>query len=242
MPSSAPTQEPVAFATTGRVYYPTICTVFCCLLLLSNIGATKAIVVDVGPFQPDSAFGSLITDGGVFLFPLTYVLGDVLSEVYGLRATRRAILLGFAMSLLAALTFYLVAKSPGIPGNPINDAFAAVLGPIPQILLASMCGYLVGELLNSWVLVKLKERTKERRLWLRLLGSTVVGEFCDTLTFCLIAGPAIGITGVKQLANYTIIGFVLKVGVEALVLPITYRVTAAIKKREPSYQQALAGR
>lgn len=97
----------VAFARTGLGIYPVLVTVFCCLLLLSNIAATKGI-----------KFGPFLTDGGAFLFPLTYVLGDVLAEVYGLRATRRAILLGFLMAVLASLTFWLVTISPAAPDYP----------------------------------------------------------------------------------------------------------------------------
>ena len=219
----------VAFARTGLGIYPVLVTVFCCLLLLSNIAATKGI-----------KFGPFLTDGGAFLFPLTYVLGDVLAEVYGLRATRRAILLGFLMAVLASLTFWLVTISPAAPDYPNQDAFAAVLGVVPRILAASVAGYLLGELLNSYVLVKIKERTRERHLWARLIGSTVVGEFGDTLVFCLIAGPAIGITTAADLTNYTVIGFLYKCGLEIVLMPITYRVIAAIKKREPTYSQALA--
>lgn len=213
-----------AFASTGPGYYPVLVAVFCSLLLLSNIAATKGI-----------SFGVVLSDGGVFLFPLTYVIGDVLSEVYGLRATRRAILIGFAMSLLASLTFWVVANAAPAPGYTGQQAFETVLGVVPQIVLASACGYLLGEFLNSYVLVKLKQRTGERRLWVRLVTSTLVGEFFDTLAFCLIAGPAIGITGFAALANYTLLGFVLKVSVEVLLLPVTYRVIAALKRREPSY-------
>ena len=218
----------VAFARTGLGIYPIIVTLFCCLLLLSNISATKGI-----------QFGPFLTDGGAFLFPITYVLGDVLAEVYGLRATRRAIALGFCMAVLASITFWLVSISPPAPGYTNQDAFEAVLGVVPRILLASVAGYVIGELLNSYVLVKIKERTRERHLWARLIGSTVVGEFGDTLTFCLIAGPAIGITTVSELANYTIIGFIYKCTLEIVLMPITYRVIAAIKKREPTYLEAM---
>ncbi len=226
---SVPPAGTAAFATVGPVFYPIIAAVFCCLLLLSNIGATKGI-----------QFGPVLTDGGVFVFPLTYVLGDVMSEVYGVRATRRVILLGFGIQILATLTFWLVSISPGAAGYTGQDAFDSIVGVVPQLVVAGAAGYLLGEFLNSYVLVKLKQRTRERKLWLRLITSTLVGEFFDTLAFCLIAGPVIGITGFAQLANYTILGFVIKVGVEIVLLPVTYRVIAAIKKREPSYTAALA--
>lgn len=218
-----------AFATTGPVFYPLIAAVFCSLLLLSNIGATKGI-----------QFGPVLTDGGVFLFPLTYVLGDVMTEVYGVRAARKVIVLGFGIQVLATLTFWLVSISPGAPGYTGQDAFDAIFGVQFRLVVAGASGYLLGEFLNSSVLVKIKERTRERRLWLRLVTSTLVAEFFDTLAFCLIAGPVIGITGFSQLANYTILGFIIKVGVEIVLLPVTYRVIAAIKKREPSYAEALA--
>ena len=116
--------------------------------LISNVGATKLI-----------QFGPIITDGGAFLFPLVYVIGDVMSEVYGWKATRRAIILGFGIAALASLTFYLVQLSPPAPGWEHQAAFEAVLGFVPRIVLASICGFLVGQLLNSYVLVRIKKRT-----------------------------------------------------------------------------------
>ena len=138
-----------AFARTSG-HYATVVAVFVGLLLISNIGATKLI-----------AAGPLITDGGAFLFPLVYVVGDVLSEVYGWHATRRAIWLAFAMSALAAGTFWLVQQAPPADDWPNQDAFEAVLGFVPRIVLASLCGFLVGQLLNAWVLVRIKARTLE---------------------------------------------------------------------------------
>ncbi len=210
-----------AFARTSG-HYATVVAIFVGLLIISNIGAVKLIAV-----------GPLITDGGAFLFPLVYVTGDVLSEVYGWRATRRAILLAFGMSALAAGTFWLVQQAPPADDWGNQDAFEAVLGFVPRIVLASLCGFLVGQLLNAWVLVRIKARTLESRLWIRLLGSTAVGEFADTLVFCTIAFYGV-ITG-WTFINYVITGFVYKVAVEVLVMPITYRVIAAIKRREPTY-------
>ncbi|MEI6361928.1 MAG: queuosine precursor transporter [Actinomycetes bacterium] len=215
-------QERVHFAIPGPGLYPMIVGVFVALLLISNVGATKLI-----------AFGPLITDGGAFLFPLTYIIGDVLSEVYGLRAARRAILLGFTMSILAALTFFFVQISPPADGYENQEAFEAVLGFVPRIVLASICGYLVGQLLNAYVLVKIKERTKERKLWLRLIGSTVVGEFADTLVFCTIAFYGV-ITG-AEFWNYVLVGYLYKTLLEVVLLPITYPTIRWVKRREPTY-------
>lgn len=219
-----------AFASTGSKYYPTIAALFVALLLVSNIAATKGI-----------KFGPIFTDGGAFLFPLTYVLGDVLAEVYGLRAANKVIITGFAMTLLASVTFHLVAISPGAPGYENQAAFEAVLGVVPRILGASVAGYLCGQLLNALVVVKVKQRTNEKHLWVRLVGSTVVGEFADTLVFCSIAAGAIGIDTFPDFANYVIVGYVYKTLLEVVLLPVTYPVIRAVKKREPSYQRALAG-
>lgn len=216
-----------AFASTGSAYYPTIAALFVALLLVSNIAATKGI-----------SFGPIITDGGAFLFPLTYILGDVLAEVYGLKAANKVILTGFAMTLLAAGTFHLVMISPGAPDYTNQQAFEAVLGVVPRILAASVAGYLFGQLLNALVLVKVKQRTSERHLWARLIGSTVVGEFADTLVFCSIAAGAIGITTAGDFINYVIVGYLYKALLEVVLLPVTYPVIRAIKRREPSYSAA----
>lgn len=197
--------------------------VFVALLLISNIGAVKLI-----------AFGPLITDGGAFLFPLVYVVGDVLAEVYGWKAARRAIIIAFVMGALAAVTFYLVQISPPADGWENQEAFEAVLGFVPRIVLASVLGFLVGQLLNAYVLVWIKRKTQERKLWARLLGSTVVGEFADTVVFCTIAFYGV-ITG-GDFVTYVIVGFVYKTTVEIVLLPITYRIIAFVKKHEPTYE------
>jgi len=200
--------------------------VFVGLLLISNIGAVKLI-----------EFGPIITDGGVFLFPLVYIVGDILSEVYGFKAARKAIFIGFAMSILAALTFWLVQISPPAEAWGNQEAFESVLGFVPRIVLASVAGYLVGQLLNAWVLVKIKERTQEKALWLRLLGSTIIGEFADTIVFCTIAFYGV-ITGAEFLV-YVAFGFAYKTLVEVLLLPVSYAVIGWVKRREPTYADAV---
>ena len=162
-------QAVTKFAHLNRSLYPFIVAIFCGLLLLSNVGAVKLI-----------EFGPIITDGGAFLFPLVYITGDVLSEVYGLKAARKCIYLGFALAILAALTFYLIQLSPPADGWGNQAAYEAILGFVPRIVLASICGFLVGQLLNAYVLVKIKDRTKEKALWVRLVGSTVVGAVSYT--------------------------------------------------------------
>jgi len=218
----APQPGGANFARTGRSLYPYLLATFVGVLLISNIGATKLI-----------EFGPLITDGGVFLFTLTYIIGDIISEVYGWKAARRAIFTGFAMSILAAFTFYLVQISPAADAYANQDAFESVLGFFPRIVLASVLGYLVGQLLNAYVLVKIKQRTKEKYLWARLIGSTVVGEFADTLVFCTVAFYGI-VTGAEFL-NYVLVGYLYKTLLEVFLLPVSYPVIRGIKRREPTY-------
>lgn len=202
--------------------YDIIVALFCAMLLISNIGATK--LIEFGPF---------ITDGGAFLFPLTYIFGDVLSEVYGFKRARRAIVLGFAISILASLVFWIVQIAPAAAAYENQSAFEAVLGFVPRIVLASLCGFLVGQLLNAWVLVKIKQRTKEKNLWVRLIGSTVVGELADTVVFCTIA--FYGVLAGGEFLNYVITGYLYKVLVEVVLLPVTYPTIRLVKKYEPDY-------
>ena len=227
-----PAGKTVAFATSPSGIYAVVVATFCGLLLISNIAATKTITVVDG--LPQILGGGIFTDGGAILFPLTYVLGDVLAEVYGLRQARRAIWVGFGLAALAALTFLAVGAAPPGPGYENQEAFVAVLGFVPRIVIASLCGYLAGQFLNAYVLVRIKRRTAERRMWARLVGSTVVGQFADTALFCVIAFAGVFPT-LSSLISYTVTGYIYKVAVEVIMLPVTYAVIRAIKRREPGY-------
>jgi uncharacterized integral membrane protein (TIGR00697 family) len=222
------------FATTGSAYYPTLVAIFTGLVLISNVSATKGIA-----FGPIIGDWSLITDGGFIVFPMTYVIGDVLSEVYGFRATRRAIYIAFVMEAIAAFTFWLTAYLPAADFYTNQAAFEAVVKPFTQLIIAGLAGFIVGQTLNAWVVVRIKARTKEKHLWARLIGSTIVGEFADTVVFCAIAAGAIGISTWRDFITYVALGWVYKTLVEILVLPVTYRVIAYIKRREPTYQPAV---
>ncbi len=224
-----------SFATAPSGTYAVIVAVFCGLLLISNIAATKTITVIDG--LPEFLGGGIFTDGGAILFPLTYIVGDVLAEVYGLRQAKRAIWVGFALGALASLTFLAVGAAPPGPGYENQEAFVAVLGFVPRIVLASLTGYLVGQFLNAYVVVKIKERTKERYLWARLIGSTAVGQFADTALFAFIAFAGVFPTW-SSLISFTVTGYLYKVLVEVIMLPVTYAVIRAIKKREPGYAPA----
>lgn len=224
--AGTPERAEAAYAHSNRRIYDVVAVAFVGFLLLSNIGATKLIGVRLGPLP-------LVFDGGAFLFPLTYILGDVLAEVYGFKAARRVIVMGFAMSILASLVFWLVQIAPADPSYENQAAFEAVLGVVPRFVAASMLGYLVGQLLNSYVLVRIKDRWGERRLWARLIGSTVVGELADTVIFCGLAWA--GVAPLPTILNLTVTGYAYKVTVEAVLLPLSYGVVAWVKRREPSY-------
>jgi uncharacterized integral membrane protein (TIGR00697 family) len=215
-------------AAIGSAYYPVLVAVFTALVIISNVTATKGV-----------AFGPIITDGGFIVFPLTYVIGDVLSEVYGFKAARRAIFLGFAMNVLAAFMFWVTIYLPAADFYTNEEHFENVVHAYTQLIIAGLAGFIVGQTINAWVVVAIKERTKEKHLWARLVGSTFAGQLGDTLVFCSIAASAIGISTFKDFAMYTALGWFYKTAVEVVMLPVTYRVIAFIKRREPTYQLAV---
>ncbi|MDO5701459.1 MAG: queuosine precursor transporter [Bowdeniella nasicola] len=200
--------------------YDVVLVSFVTVLLLSNITATKLIAIPVGS-------ATLIVDGGAVLFPLSYILGDILAEVYGFARASRAIIMGFVVSVLAALVFLIVQIAPPAPEYAHQEAFAEVLGFVPRIVAASLVGYLAGQFLNAYVLTALKRRWPSH-LFTRLLGSTIVGEGVDTVCFCLIAFG--GVISAGAMVNYVVVGFLYKVGIEALLLPVTARVIAAFHR------------
>lgn len=220
-PSEAPTP---GFAQTGSPYYPLFIAVFTGLVIISNVTATKGV-----------AFGPIITDGGFIVFPVTYVIGDVLSEVYGFKAAKRAIYLGFGMNIVAAVTFWFTVYLPPADFYTNQAHFENVVHNYTQLILAGLAGFVVGQTINAWTVVKIKERTKEKHLWARLVGSTFAGQLGDTLVFCSIAAGAIGITSFSDFVTYTALGWVYKTAVEIIMLPITYRVIAYVKRHEPTY-------
>jgi queuosine precursor transporter len=222
------TPRSAAFAQVGSAYYPALAAVFTALVIISNVTATKGV-----------AFGPIITDGGFIVFPLTYVIGDVLSEVYGFKAARRVIFLGFAMNALAALAFWVTIYLPAADFYTNQEHFENVVHAYTQLIVAGLAGFIVGQTINAWVVVLIKERTKEKHLWARLVGSTFAGQLGDTLVFCSIAASAIGITSFRDFAVYTALGWFYKTAIEVVLLPVTYRVIAFIKRREPTYQPAV---
>lgn len=228
----APGPEPSApwqndgprYARRPRTYFDLLLALYCVLLILSNIGATKGV-----------AFGPILTDGGFFLFPLAYVLGDVVTEVYGFRAARRAIVASFCAGAFASLCFWITIMLPSADFYENQPAFEAVLGPVPRIIGGSLLGFLVGQILNAWVMAMVKKWTRERFLWMRLIGSTLVGEFADTLIFCTVAAPVLGIQSVGDFVNYLVVGYFYKCLIEVVLLPVTYPTIGWFKRHEPTY-------
>lgn len=215
-------------------FYDTIMAVFVTVLLVSNI-ASSAKIVDWG-----FSLGGipLAFDAGTLLFPVSYIFGDVLTEVYGYRFGRRVIWTGFACSVLMSLTLWVVGWMPGEAtwqSNVGQSSYLAVLGGVSSgaIVIASLVAYWAGEFSNSYVLARLKIFTRGRWLWLRTISSTLVGEGLDTILFVSLATlfavpgfvPQIWLTLV--LTNY-----IFKAGVEALMTPVTYRVVNFLKRAE----------
>lgn len=223
--SGLPAASGPHYARRPRTYFDLLLALYCVLLILSNIGATKGV-----------AIGPVLTDGGFFLFPLAYVLGDVVTEVYGFRAARRAIVASFCAGALASLSFWVTILLPQADFYQNQSAFEAVLGPVPRIIGGSLAGFLVGQMLNAWVMALVKRVTHERFLWVRLIGSTLVGELADTLIFCTVAAPILGITQFGDFLNYVVVGYLYKCLVEVLLLPITYPTISWFKRHEPTYQ------
>lgn len=205
----------------SRSPFPYLVAVFCAVFLISNITAQKGV-----------ALGPLITDGAFFLFPLSYVIGDVIAEVYGYNAAKRAVFTGFGIALLAVASFYIAIALPAADFYDMQDTFSAVLGLLPRIVAASLAGYVVGQLLNAWVLQRMKDRFGTGNLWARLIGSTIVGEFADTLLFCSIAAGVIGIATAGEFVNYVVVGFLWKTLMEVILLPITYPTIAWVRRKE----------
>ena len=208
-------------------YFDFVMAAFVAVLLISNV-ASAAKIVNLG-------LPILTFDAGTLLFPVSYVFGDVLVEVYGYRQSRRVIWIGFASAALLSLTLALVRRLPGDAewtASVGNQAFDAVLGTLAsgRIILASLVGYFAGEFSNAFIMAKMKILTRGRWLWTRTIGSTIVGELVDTLLFVLIAFA--GVWSPHLLVSIIISNYVFKTTLEITVTPITYRIIAFLKREE----------
>jgi len=213
-------------------YLDIIASFFVAILVVSNI-ASSAKIVDLGV----SLFSiRLAFDGGTLLFPLAYVLGDVLTEVYGFKTARRVIWTGFAALVLTALVFFTLGVLPpeaGWESEAGGAAYNAILGGMSYggIVLASLTAYLVGEFSNAAVLSRLKVKMRGRLLFVRTIGSTLVGELLDTVIFVLIASAA-GVFGWELFWPLVLTNYILKCGIEALMTPFTYWASRFLKRKE----------
>jgi uncharacterized integral membrane protein (TIGR00697 family) len=213
-------------------YFDLIMAVFVTILVVSNI-ASSAKIVDWG----FSIFGvRMAFDAGTLLFPVSYIFGDILTEVYGYKNSRRVIWAGFACLALSASIFWIVSFLPGESEwehYAGEAAYLAILGGISSggIVLASLAGYWSGEFTNSFVLAKIKILTRGRWLWVRTIGSTIVGELVDTLVFILIAS-LFHVFPWSLFLTLVLTNYLFKVGVEALMTPVTYAVVNRLKKTE----------
>ena len=213
-------------------YLDVVAAFFVGILIVSNI-ASSAKIVDLGI----SLFTiPLVFDGGTLLFPLVYVLGDVLTEVYGFKVTRRVIWTGFAALALTTLVFFVLGILPPEAfweAEAGNDAYNSILGGMSYggIVLASLSAYLVGEFSNAAILSKLKVKMKGRMLWVRTISSTLAGELLDTMIFVLIA-TITGVFGWEIFWSLVITNYILKCGIEALMTPFTYWASRFLKRKE----------
>jgi queuosine precursor transporter len=225
-PSSA---QPVAIEAAelghGHLrYFDFTMAAFVTILLLSNvIGAAKMASVTVA--------GHAFTFGaGILFFPVSYILGDVLTEVYGYARARRCIWAGFgAMLFMAFMSFVVVALPPSADWTG-QSAYEQVFGQVPRIVFASIAAFWAGEFANSFVMARMKVLTRGKHLWTRTIGSTIVGQAADSLLFYPLA--FLGVWSASGVATVAATNFALKVGWEVLLTPLTYLVVGWLKRRE----------
>jgi len=194
-----------------------VAAIFVTCLITANIIAVKLI-----------SLGSFVLPAAIVIFPLSYIFGDILTEVYGYRQARRVIWLGFFCNLVFVIFAWVGQVLPPAPFWEGQEAYESILGYTPRLLAASFCGYLVGEFANSFVLAKMKILTQGRWLWSRTIGSTVVGQGLDTVTFITLA-----FIGTPSFAPIMILyHWLAKTIIEAIATPFTYAVVNFLKRKE----------
>lgn len=203
----------------GSPHFLVIVALFVTSLITANLVAVKVL-----------AFGPWVTDAGLLTFPIAYIVGDVLTEVYGYAAARRVIWLGFACNAIAVITIQVAGALPAEGSWDGGDAWSRIFDSTPRILAASLAAYLVGEFANSFVLAKLKVATNGRWLWTRTISSTMIGEGLDTMIFVTIAFAGVFSGQVLWEMLYT--GWLLKTAYEVLATPLTYVVINRLKRAE----------
>ena len=217
--------DPRPPSTRSYRYYDLILGAFVCVLLCSNlIGPAKVAQVHL-PIIGDFTFGA-----GVLFFPISYVFGDILTEVYGYARARRVIWSGLTALIFASIMATVVVKLPPSPDWSGQAAYESIFGQTPRIVLASITAFFCGEFANSYTLAKMKVWTNGKALWSRIVGSTIVGEGVDSLVFYPAA--FLGVWETKLVVTVMVSNYVLKVIWEIIATPMTYRIVAALKRAE----------
>jgi uncharacterized integral membrane protein (TIGR00697 family) len=211
-------------------YFDFVMALFITVLLLSNLLSSAKLIdmgASIGPLD-------LIFDAGTLVFPISYIFGDILTEVYGYKRARRVIWAGFFALVLMAFFVWLAGELPGLSDweeSVGQTAYDNVLGGISGLVVASVIAYWLGEFSNSYVLAKMKIATHGRWLWSRTIGSTLIGEGVDTIIFFVIA-TALGVFEPGLFVSLVVTNYILKVGIEALFTPVTLIVVDTLKKAE----------
>ena len=207
-----------------------IASIFCAVLVISNVAAIKPVTF------PGLSF--LAMDGGNLLFPISYIFGDILVEVYGYAQSRRVIWLAFLLNAFAAGTFALVAHLPPAGGWELQDAYASVLLQTPRIVLGSLAAFWCGSFLNAWIMAKMKIWSRGRHLWMRTIGSTLAGQAVDSALFTTLAFAPVApwFTGWPWhlVIRVSLWNFILKVAYEICATPLTYWIIRRLKRAEAS--------
>lgn len=210
-------------------YYDLAVHAFVVVLLVSNLVAQK--ICAIGPFTIGGVtVGPFLLSGAQILFPITYIFGDIFVEVYGYGASRRAIWIGFFSAALLAMMALITTGLPAAPEWQNQDAFEKVFGFVPRVLIASLVAYWCGEFANAFVMSKMKILTKGKHLWTRTIGSTVVGQFVDTVVVIFVI--FVGMYDFKTMLNLIFTGYFAKVIYEATATPLTYLVVNTLKRAE----------
>ncbi|MCK4331059.1 MAG: queuosine precursor transporter [Dehalococcoidia bacterium] len=196
-----------------------VAAVFVTCLITANFIIVKQISI-----------GNLVLPAAIIIFPLSYIIGDILTEVYGYQQARRIIWLGFLCNLIAVVAIWVGKILPSAPVFEAQSAYERILGSTPRFLLASFVAYLAGEFANSFVLAKMKIRTRGRWLWMRTIGSTLVGQGIDTLIVLTIAFA--GVLPLSVLGNMILSHWLVKTAYEAVATPLTYGVVGYLKRKE----------
>lgn len=219
---------PVAPVRRSYRYYDLIVVAFVTVLLCSNLIGTGKVAQVTVPI-----FGTVLFGAGVLFFPLSYLFGDILTEVYGYAHDRRAVWCGFAALVFAAVISLIVISLPVAPGQHnahMQQGLEAVFGNTWRVVLGSIIAFFCGSLVNAFVLAKMKIHSQGKHLWARMIGSTALGELVDSSLFFLIA--FYGIWPTDQLVAVAISQYLLKTGWEILATPLTYRIVAFLKRKE----------